>query len=114
MSSDTEYSVGFLPDAVNDISGIITAFVSLGSKQGAIRIREKINKAARQIRQFPYSGCTVRDEKLAKSGFRMIVVENYLMFYKVFEDEKNILFYRVLNGKRNYPALMQKLNEEYN
>lgn len=42
----------------------------------------------------------------------MIVVEKYLMFYRVFEDEKKIIFYRVLNGKRNYPTLMNKLYKD--
>ena len=39
----------------------------------------------------------------------MTVVENYLMFYKVFEEEKQVYIYRVLNGKTNYPALMNRL-----
>lgn len=42
----------------------------------------------------------------------MIVVEKYLMFYKVSEDEKKIIFYRVLNGKTNYPTLMYKLYKD--
>lgn len=40
---------------------------------------------------------------------RMIVVENYLMFYKVFEDEVEVVIYRIFNGKMNYPALMCSL-----
>lgn len=39
----------------------------------------------------------------------MIVVEKYLMFYRVIEDEKKIIFYRVLNDKRDYPTLMNRL-----
>ena len=95
----------------------------LGSKQGAVRIKDKMNKAAKQILIFPentgmkvvifhYSGMSVPDFKLSKLGFRMIVVEKYLMFYKVSEDEKKIIFYRVLNGKTNYPTLMYKLYKD--
>lgn len=84
----------------------------LGSKQGAVRIKDKMNKAAEQILIFPYLGMSVPDFKLSKLGFRMIVVEKYLMFYKVFEDEKKIIFYRVLNGKTNYPTLMYKLYKD--
>lgn len=64
-----------------------------------------------QIRIFPYSGIAVPDKKLAKNGFRMrmIVVENYLMFYMVFEDEAEVVIYRIFNGKMNYPALMRSL-----
>lgn len=42
----------------------------------------------------------------------MMVIENYLLFYKVFEDESEIYVYRILNGKRNYPALMRSLYED--
>lgn len=112
MAESDEYTMEFLPLALNDITEIVSSFVMLGSKQGAIRIKNKINKAAEQILHFPYSGVTVPDPKMAKMGFRMIVVEKYLMFYKVFEDEKKITFYRVINGKRNYPALMNKLYKD--
>lgn len=113
MAESNEYSLEFLPLALNDITEIVSSFVMLGSKQGAIRIKDKINKAAEQIFHFPYSGVTVPDPKMSKMGFRMIVVEKYLMFYKVFEDDKKIVFYRILNGKRNYPTLMNRLyNDE--
>ena len=84
----------------------------LGSKQGAVRIKDKMNKAAEQILLFPYSGMSGPDPKLSKHGFRMILVEKHLMFYKVFEEEKKILFYRVLNGKTNYPTLMYRLYKD--
>ena len=112
MGKAEKYTVEFLPSAFNDVTGMISLFVMLGSKQGAVRIKDKMNKAAEQILIFPYSGMSVPDFKLSKLGFRMIVVEKYLMFYKVFEDEKKIIFYRVLNGKTNYPTLMYKLYKD--
>ena len=112
MGENELYTAEFLPDALNDMTEIISAFVMLGSKQGARRIQKKFTKAAEQIRIFPYSGVAIPDKKLAEAGFRMIIAEDYLMFYKVFEDEKKVTFYRVLNGKRNYPALMSGLHSE--
>lgn len=109
MGTANEYTLEFLPAAFNDMIGIISAFLMLESKQGAIRIKEKFNKAAEQVLAFPYSGMSVPDAKLSKSGFRMIVVEKYLMFYKVFEEEKKIVFYRILNGKTDYPTIMQNI-----
>ncbi|MBE6846195.1 MAG: type II toxin-antitoxin system RelE/ParE family toxin, partial [Ruminococcus sp.] len=100
MEISNEYVLEFLPAALNDMTEIISSFVMLESKQGAIRIKDKMNKAAKQIQMLPYSGVTVPEPKISKMGFRMIVVEKYLMFYKVFEDEKKVIFYRVLNGKR--------------
>lgn len=112
MAENEIYTVEFLSDALNDMAEIISAFVMLGSRQGARRIQKKFNKAAEQIRVFPYSGIAVPDKKLAEAGFRMVIAEDYLMFYKVFETESKVTFYRVLNGKRNYPALMSSLRNE--
>ena len=112
MEQTDKYTLEFLPDALNDMTEIISSFVMLGSKQGAVRIKDKMNKAAEQILMFPYSGISVPDLKLSKLGFRMILVEKYLMFYKVFEDEQKIIFYHVLNGKTNYPSLMYKLYKD--
>lgn len=114
MEENEKYTVEFLSDALNDMTEVVSAFVMLGSRQGAIRIKEKFNRAAEQIQTFPYSGVTVPDKKLSESWFRMVIAEAYLMFYKVFEDERKVVFYRVLNGKRNYPALMTGLHNDIN
>lgn len=112
METADKYAVEFLPTALNDMTGIISSFVMLGSKQGAIRIKDKMNSAAEQIMHFPYSGITVPEPKMSKVGFRMVIVEKYLMFYKIFEDKKRVIFYRVLNGRTNYPTLMQRLYKD--
>lgn len=112
METADKYTIEFLPTALNDMTEIISSFVMLGSKQGAVRIKDKMNSAAEQIMHFPYSGITVPEPKMSKVGFRMVIVEKYLMFYKIFEDEKRVIFYRVLNGRTNYPMLMQRLYKD--
>lgn len=103
--AEHDYTIEYLPQAQSDIYEIITSFILLGNKNDAIRIRAKLNKAAEQIRFMPYSGVTVPDKRMAKAGFRMYIIEKYLMFYKVFNDSKSVVVYRVLNGKTNYPGL---------
>lgn len=104
-----EYSLDFSPEAQNDLLEISSRFVMFGSKNGAIRITNKLFKAAEQIRFMPYIGAVISDSRLAKAGFRMFVVEKYLMLYKVFEDDKSVLIYRIVNGKTDYPTLMNRL-----
>ena len=106
------YKVEFLSEALYDMTEIVSTFVMLGSKNGAIRIRDKMSDAAKQIAMFPYSGVTIPYDKLAKQGYRMVVVEKYLMFYRVFDDERKVIFYRVLNGTRDYPNLLKRINPE--
>ena len=64
MEATNEYTIEFLPAALNDMTEIISTFIMLGSKQGAVRIKDKMNKAAEQILLFPYSGMSVPDPKL--------------------------------------------------
>ena len=109
MDDNKEYTLEFLPTALQDMTEVVSTFIMLGSKQGAVRIKDKFNQSADQIRRFPYSGISVPDEKLAKFGFRMIVIEKYLMFYKVFDDEGKVIVYHVLNGSHDYPTLMNRI-----
>ena len=109
MAENQKYAIEFLPTAVQDLTEIVSSFLMLDSRQGAVRIKEKINKAASQLQLFPYSGMSIPDAKLSKFGFRMVVIEKYLMFYKVFDDEKKVIVYHVLDGSRDYPALMKRI-----
>ena len=111
MDDNNIYSLEFLPSALQDMTEIISSFIMCGSKQGAVRIKEKFNNAATQIQTFPYSGLKIPDDKLSKSEFRMIIIEKYLMFYKVFEDERKIIVYHVFNGTRDYPSLMKRITD---
>lgn len=106
------YDVQFLETALADMSEILESFIALGSRQGAVRLQQKIIKSAGLLELFPYAGSKVPDEKLAASGFRMVVIEKYLMFYKVAETEKTVLIYRLLNGKRDYPLLFGSIAEQ--
>lgn len=106
----SNYQIEFLSVALHDMTEIISSFIMLGSKNGAINIKDKMNKTAKQIAAFPYSGVIVPDEKLGKSGYRMVIVGKYLMFYRIFEDEHKVVFYRVLNGARYYPTLLHKFD----
>lgn len=108
MQPNETYTIEFLRIALNDMEEIIASFIMLDSKKGAERIKNKFIKAAEQIQKFPYSGVTVPDKKMSRSGFRMIIVEKYLMFYRIFEEEHKIIFYRILNGRTDYPTMFQQ------
>lgn len=39
----------------------------------------------------------------------MLPIENYIVFYKIFEQQKEVTILRVLNAKRDYPNLFKEL-----
>ena len=112
MALNENYKIEYLPIAVQDMNEIVSSFLMMGSKNGAIRIKDKMKQAAQRLGTFPRMSITVPDEALAKIGYRMTVVEDYLMFYRIFDDDKKVLIYRVLKGKMDYPSLLKRLTEQ--
>lgn len=113
MPQNEQYTVIVLDSAKDDMLNITSHFVMFGSIQGAKRIREKFAKGREQLSLFPYSAPAIRDPKLERIGIRVLVIENYLMIYKVFDDEKKVLVYRVIDGRQDYYATMKAYNEEF-
>ncbi len=101
------YSLEYLPTALQDmteISGYIAK--ELKNPQAAVRLAEKFIESAEAIRKFPYINQVYRPIRPLKNEYRKIIVDNYLMFYTVSEDEKIITVMRVIYAGRNYENIL--------
>jgi plasmid stabilization system protein ParE len=54
----------------------------------------------------PFTGRVPRDPKLITLGYRVLVVDNYLVFYKV--KRTTVLIYRILHGARDIVHLLSE------
>ncbi len=43
---------------------------------------------------------------LRKQGYRVIIVEHHLIFYKVYNKDKTVLIYAIVDGRREYKNLL--------
>lgn len=77
-----------------------------GSVDIALDYLDKIEKAINKLEDFPYSGSTPRYAILRKQGYRVLIVERHLVFYKVNEAEKAVMIYAVVDGRREYRNLI--------
>ena len=77
-----------------------------GSIDIALDYLDKIEKAISSLEEFPMSGSMPRYSILKKQGFRVLVVEKHLIFYKVYEDKKEVVIYAVVDGSREYRNLI--------
>lgn len=102
-----KYKVIFSQSALDDLEEIIL-YISKDSRQNAMRMHDRIIEVANKLEIFPKLGFQVPDKKMSEGGFRVIVIDKYLLFYKVYDEEINIL--RVMHGARNYPRLFSKLS----
>jgi plasmid stabilization system protein ParE len=49
------------------------------------------------------------DEKLARLDYRVVVTDNYLIFYKI--SGKTVRVYRIMHGARDVPELLMDLGK---
>lgn len=52
------------------------------------------------------SGNVPRYSIFKKQGYRVLIVERHLVFYKIFEDRKEVVIYAVVDGRREYKNLI--------
>lgn len=101
-----KYNLIFSDLAYNDLEEIVL-YISKDSKDNAIKFYNKLMDNLTKLEEFPNLGLLMPDKKMSEKGYRMIIVNNYIIFYKVYE--KNIQILRVLHGSRDYPQLFKNL-----
>lgn len=77
-----------------------------GSIDIALNYLDKIEKAINRLEEFPMSGSIPRYSILRKQGYRVLIVERHLIFYKINEDKKEIIIYAIVDGRREYKNLI--------
>ena len=77
-----------------------------GSIDTALKYLDKIEEAINRLKEFPNSGSIPRYSILKKQGYRVVIVEKHLIFYKVSEENKTVIVYAIVDGRREYQNLI--------
>lgn len=77
-----------------------------GSVDVALKYLDKIESAINRLEDFPLSGSVPKYSVLRKQGYRVLIVERHLVFYKVNETDKIVTIYAVVDGRREYRNLI--------
>ncbi|MCK9267736.1 MAG: type II toxin-antitoxin system RelE/ParE family toxin [Alkaliphilus sp.] len=77
-----------------------------GSIDIALKYLDKIEESINRLKQFPNSGSIPRYSILKKQGYRVVIVEKHLIFYKVNEENKAVIIYAIVDGRREYQNLI--------
>ena len=59
---------------------------------------DKIEESINRLKEFPNSGSIPRYSILKKQGYRVVIVEKHLIFYKVSEENKTVIVYAIVEG----------------
>lgn len=72
----------------------------------ALGYLERIETAINRLQDFPKSGSIPRYSILKKQGYRVVIVEKHLVFYKINEADKTVIIYAIVDGRREYRNLI--------
>jgi toxin ParE1/3/4 len=60
---------------------------------------DKIETAINRLKQFPESGSIPRYSTLKKQKFRVKIVEQHLVFYKINKENQLVIIYAIVDGR---------------
>ena len=98
-----KYKIVYLPAAERDLSEIFE-YISRDSPSAALSLLDKIDEDVSRLAEFPQLGKTPQDNRLQKLGYKMLIINNYLVFYVL--KQKTVEIRRILHGKRKYEFLL--------
>ena len=95
-------------DKANDQLFDILTYIAddSGNVDTALHYLDKLEKAILNLHDFPYVGVQPRYSTLKKQGYRVLIVERHLIFYKVDEARTLVTIYAVVDARREYRDLI--------
>ena len=98
-----KHRVEYLPIAVADLDEIFI-FIADNSLQAAMELIDRIDSSVAGLESFPEMGLIAKPPRLARKGYRVLIVDDYLVFYVLLDDIVEIR--RIVSGKRNCAHLV--------
>lgn len=101
------YDVLISEPAERDMAEILTYIkVNLCAPEAAKKLLAELKEQIMSLSTQPERCPLVLDEVLAQKGYRKLIVQNYIVFYIVSHEEKCVMVYRVLYGRRQWESLL--------
>lgn len=98
-----KYNLRYLPIAQEDLTGIFD-YIANDSPRRALNFVETLDKRISLLEKNPNLGRIPRHQKLREYGYRVLIIESYLVFYII--RGKTIEVHRVIHGSRNLDFLI--------
>jgi addiction module RelE/StbE family toxin len=98
-----KYAIRYLPVAEDDLLSIHD-WIARDSPAGAAAFTEKLDKRISALAANPRLGRVPKHDKLARYGYRVLVVESYLVFYVI--RGRTLEIHRVVHGSRHLDDIL--------
>ena len=101
----SKYTVRLLSIAEQDLVDLVS-YLAAENSRAAAEVLDHIEASLEALQSHPFVGRVPHNPKLTALGYRVLVIDNYLVFYKV--KGNAVLVYRILHGARD---LLRVLSE---
>ncbi|WP_424767706.1 type II toxin-antitoxin system RelE/ParE family toxin [Paenibacillus sp. sgz302251] len=93
--------VKYSPAAVDDMDEIFS-YISKDDFSAADNLLQKLDLHISGLADFPEMGSVLSEDEysLVQRGYRFIVINPYLVFYRVIQG--TVIIHRILHGRRDY------------
>ena len=91
------------------IHNIILFVAEKFGKQVALQKLEELESDIMRLAENPHLGEVPRYPFLKRQGYRVLVLEKDLVFYKVSEESKTVCVYAVFDQRQDYVTIMRGL-----
>lgn len=99
----SKFQVRYLPIAVEDLNSIFE-YIAEDNKTAAQKFIDRLDSKIKLLEQQPHLGVVPRNIKLREDGYRVLIVESYLIFYII--KKRQIEIQRIIHGSRNLDAIV--------
>ena len=97
------FTIRYLSTAQRDLVEIFE-YIKKDRHEAALGLLDKFDKLIGNLAANPELGIIPKDERLKRLGYRMLVVDKYLVFYVL--KPKTVQIRRVIHGARRYSFLL--------
>ncbi|HBF39052.1 MAG TPA: type II toxin-antitoxin system mRNA interferase toxin, RelE/StbE family [Firmicutes bacterium] len=98
-----KYEVRYLPAAEQDLTDILN-YIRQDNPAAAYKLIQEIDEVVSGLEQFPNMGAIPKDLRLKSLNYRMLVIDNYLVFYCLKGPIVEVR--RIIHGKRKYAFIL--------
>jgi toxin ParE1/3/4 len=98
-----KYEVRYLLAAQQDLTDILN-YIRQDNPTAAYKFIQEIDKVVSGLEEFPSISVIPKDLRLKSLNYRMLVIDNYLVFYVI--KDKIVEIRRIVHGQRKYSFIL--------
>lgn len=104
-----KYSIRRTDTADAGIRKIVLYIAQNFGNQVALEKLDELENSIMSLEKDPYLGTKPRYLVLRRQGYRVLILEKDLVFYKVDEEKKEVMIYAVVDQRQDYLSIINGL-----